>query len=114
MCADRSVKYGWEVSPTDMCALLLRSLLATGSDMADLLRVIGGLDLIGMVFGGWTGSDCGASNVGDAWVVWCCALPGMVSGCAGSGDGVVGGSGLAPVGTGIAIERVTRLSGSCA
>ncbi len=52
MCADRSVKYGWEISPIDMCALLLRSLLATGSDMADLLRVIGGLDLIGMIFGG--------------------------------------------------------------
>ena len=53
MCADRSVRYGWEKSPIDMCALLLRNrpngyrpngVTAIGNDAADLLRVTGGLD----------------------------------------------------------------------
>ena len=51
MCADRSVRYGWEKSPIDTCALLLRNLLAIGNNMADLLRVIGGLGLTGMSLG---------------------------------------------------------------
>ena len=51
ICADRSVKYGWEQSSTDRCALLLRSLLAIGNDIAVLLRVTGGLDLVGALKG---------------------------------------------------------------
>ncbi len=49
MCADRSVRYGWERSPIDICAPLLRGLQAIGNDIADLLCVIGGLDLAGML-----------------------------------------------------------------
>ena len=48
MCVDKSIRYGWEKSPTDRCAVLLRSLLAIGNDIVALLRVIGGLDMAGM------------------------------------------------------------------
>ena len=47
MCADKSVRYGWERSPIDRCAVLLRSLAAIGCSVAALLRVIGGPDLVG-------------------------------------------------------------------
>ena len=50
----------------DTCALLLRNLLAIGSDMAVLLRVIGGLDLTGMLVGWCVGPGCDASRVEDA------------------------------------------------
>ncbi len=49
MCVDKSVRYGRERSPTDRCAVLPRSLLAISSDIAALLRVIGGLDLPSML-----------------------------------------------------------------
>ncbi len=63
----------------DTCALLLRSLLAIGSDIAVLLRVIGGLDLTGMLVGRRVGLDCDASKVEDAGGVWYCAPLGIVS-----------------------------------
>ena len=69
MCADRSVRYGWERSSIDRCALLLRSLLAIGNDIVDLLRVIGGLDLACMLLWRWTESDRDASEV--LWVSEC-------------------------------------------
>ena len=107
MCADRSVRYGWGKSPIDTCALLLRSLLAIGSDMADLLRVIGGLGLTGTFLVWWIGSGPGASNVASAGGV--CVTLRVASGCAG-GDGDTAG-GFEPVAAGaiVAMERVTRL-----
>jgi hypothetical protein len=63
----------------DTCALLLRNLLAIGSDMAVLLRVIGGLDLTGMLVGWCVGPGCDASGVEDAGGIWCCVLLGIVS-----------------------------------
>ena len=73
MCADRSVRYGWERSSIDRCALLLRSLLAIGNDNVDLLRVIGGLALAGMSLWRWTGSDRDAFEV--LWVSECTCVP---------------------------------------
>jgi hypothetical protein len=87
--------------------LLLRSLLAIGSDMANLLRVIGGLDLIGMVLVWWIGSVPGTSNVFGAWRVWVTLR--VASGCA-DGDGdTAGGFESVVAGAIVAMERVTRL-----
>ena len=84
MCADRSVRYGWEKSPTDKCAVLLRSLLAIGSDIDALLRVIGGLDLAGILLCWWVGPDCDAAEL---WSVgecnWVFAVDGVDVGGAG-------------------------------
>ena len=107
MCADRSVRYGWGKSPIDTCALLLRSLLAIGSDMADLLRVIGGLDLIGTVLVWWIGSVPGTSNVVGAWRV--CVMLRVASDCAGGDGDTAGGFESVAAGSVVAMERVTRL-----
>ena len=97
MCADRSVRYGWEKSPIDMCALLLRNLLAIGNDAADLLRMTGGLDLTGMSLGRSTGFGRSVFDVEVA------------SDCAGD-DGIIsGGLGPGAAGVEIAIDRVMRL-----
>ena len=97
MCADRSVRYGWEKSPIDMCAFLLRNLLAIGNDAADLLRVTGGLDLIGMSLGRSARFGRSVSDVGVA------------SGCAGDDGIIAGGLGPGAAGAEIAIDRVMRL-----
>ena len=97
MCADRSVRYGCDKSPIDMCALLLLNLLAIGNDAADLLRVTGGLDLTGMSLGRSTGFGRSVSDVEVA------------SDCAGDDGIIAGGLGPGAAGAEIAIDRVMRL-----
>ena len=94
ICADRSVRYGWEQSSTDRCALLLRSLLAIGNDIAVLLRVTGGLDLVGIL----GGIRCSVLlEVSSSWVD------------AGGVGGIAGEVGVVVAGAGVPIERVILL-----